>query len=78
LTRLTQLLEVIQASSHDNCSGTTNKTSDEITRKTRNEMRQERTHTWSPGISPELKYLQDLSNRVNPDVIEEIVHLAGL
>jgi hypothetical protein len=28
-------------------------------------MRQARTHTWAPGISPKLKSLQDLSIRVN-------------
>jgi hypothetical protein len=42
------------------------KTSDEITRKVGNEMRQVRTHTWAPGTSPKLKSLQDLSIRVNP------------
>jgi hypothetical protein len=54
------------------------KASDEITGKARNEMRQVRTHTWAPGTSPKLKSLQDLSIRVNPKVIEEVVHLAGL
>jgi hypothetical protein len=54
----------------------TGKTSDEITGKAGNEMRQ--THTWSPGTSPKLKSLQDLSIRVNPKVTEEIMHHADL
>jgi hypothetical protein len=41
-------------------------------------MRQVRTHTWAPYISPKLKSLQDLSIRVNPEVTEEEVHHAGL
>jgi hypothetical protein len=41
-------------------------------------MRQARTHTWAPGISPKLKSLEDLSIRVNPKVTEEVVHHAGL
>jgi hypothetical protein len=41
-------------------------------------MRQARTHTWAPGISPKLKSLQDLSIRVNPEVTEEIMHHAGM
>jgi hypothetical protein len=41
-------------------------------------MRQVRTHTWAPGTSPKLKYLQDLSIRVNPEVTEEVMHHAGL
>jgi hypothetical protein len=56
----------------------TGKTSDEITRKVGNEMRQVRTHTWAPGTSPKLKYLQDLSIMVNPEVTEEVVHHAGM
>jgi hypothetical protein len=56
----------------------TGKTSYEITRKAGNEMRQVRTHTWAPDTSPKLKSLQDLSIRVNPEVIEEVVHHAGL
>jgi hypothetical protein len=72
------LLEAIQASNHDNGGGTTNETSDEITEKTRNEMRQARTHTWAPDISPKLRSLQDLSIRVNPKVTEEVAHHAGL
>jgi hypothetical protein len=36
------------------------------------------THTWVPGTSPKLKSLQDLSIGVNPEVIEEVVHHAGL
>jgi hypothetical protein len=58
--------------------GPTGKTSDEITGKARNEMRQLRTHTWAPGTSPKLKSLQDLSINVNPEVIEEVMHHAGL
>jgi hypothetical protein len=54
------------------------KTSDEITGKARNETRQAWTHTWAPGTSPKLKYLQDLSIRVNPEVTEEVVHHTGL
>jgi hypothetical protein len=54
------------------------KRSDKITGKARNEIRQVRTHTWTPDISSKLKYLQDLSIRVNPKVIEEVVHHAGL
>jgi hypothetical protein len=71
-------LEAIQTSNHENDSGTTNETSDEITGKTGNEMRQARTHTWAPGTSLKLKSLQDLSIKVNPEVIEEVVHCAGL
>jgi hypothetical protein len=56
----------------------TGKTSDEITRKAGNEMRQVRTHTWAPGTSPKLKSLKDLSIRVNPKVTEEVVHHTGL
>jgi hypothetical protein len=54
------------------------KTSDEITQKAGNKMRQVRIHTWEPGTSPKLKSLQDLSIRVNPEVTEEVVHHAGL
>jgi hypothetical protein len=54
------------------------KTSDEITRKAGNEMRQVRTHTWAPGTSPEHKSLEDLSIRVNLEMTEEVVHHAGL
>jgi hypothetical protein len=50
------------------------KTNDKITGKTRNEMRQVRTHTWAPDTFPKLKYLQDLSIRVNPEVTEEVHH----
>jgi hypothetical protein len=56
----------------------TSKTSDKITGKPRNKMRWVRTHTWAPGTSPELKSLQDLSTKVNPEVIEEVIHHAGL
>jgi hypothetical protein len=71
-------LEAIQATDHDNGSGTTNKTSDEITEKTWTKMRQAWTHTWAPGISPKFNYLQDLSIQVNFKVTEEVVHHAGL
>jgi hypothetical protein len=54
------------------------KTSDKITRKVGNEMRQVRTHTWALGTSPKVKSLKDLSIRVNPEVTEEVVHHAGL
>jgi hypothetical protein len=54
------------------------KASDEITKKTGNEMRQVRTHIWAPGTSPKLNSLQDLSIKVNPEVTEEVVHHAGL
>jgi hypothetical protein len=56
----------------------TGKTCDEITGKDGNEMRQVRTHTWAPGTSPELKSLQDLSIKVDPDVTEKVVHHADL
>jgi hypothetical protein len=56
----------------------TGKTSDEITGKAGNEIRQVRTHTWAPDISPKLISLQDLSIRVNPEVTEHAVHHAGL
>jgi hypothetical protein len=56
----------------------TGKTSDEITGKSEIKMKQVRTHTWAPGTSPKLKSLQYLSIRVNPEVIEEVVHHAGL
>jgi hypothetical protein len=71
-------MKAIHTSTHDDSSGTTNKTSDKITGKTGNKMRQARTHTWTPGTSPKLKSLQDLSIRVNPKVTEEVVHYAGL
>jgi hypothetical protein len=54
------------------------KTSDEITRKAGNKMRQVRTHTWALSTSPKFKSLQDLSIRVNPKVTKEVVHHAGL
>jgi hypothetical protein len=41
-------------------------------------MRQVRTHTWAPDTYPKLKYLQDLSISVNPEVTEEVMHHAGL
>jgi hypothetical protein len=62
-------MEAIHTSTDDDSSGTANETSDKITGKTRNEMRQARTHTWAPGTSP---------IRVNPEVIEEVMHHAGL
>jgi hypothetical protein len=54
------------------------KTSDEITRKAENEMIQVWTHTWAPGTSHKLNFLQDLSIRVNSEVTKEVMHLAGL
>jgi hypothetical protein len=54
------------------------KTSDEITGKAGNEMRQVMTHIWAPDTSPKHKSLQDLSIRVNPEVTEKVVHNAGL
>jgi hypothetical protein len=71
-------MEAIHTSTHDDSSSTSNETSDKITGKTRNEMRQARTHTWAPGTSPKLKSLQDLNIRVNPEVIKEVVHHASL
>jgi hypothetical protein len=56
----------------------TDKTSDNITRKAGNEMRQVRTHTWAPDTSPKLKSLQDLSITVNPEVTEKAIHHAGM
>jgi hypothetical protein len=54
----------------------TGKTSDEITGKAGNEMRQ--AHTWTPGTSPKFKSLQDLNIRVNLKVTEDVMHHAGL
>jgi hypothetical protein len=54
------------------------KTSDELTAKAENEMRQVQTYTWAPGTSPKLKSLQDSSIRVIPEVTEDVVHHAGL
>jgi hypothetical protein len=71
-------MEAIYSSNQDNDSGTTNETSDKISRKDGNGMRQVRTHTWALDISTKLKSLQDLIIRVNPEVIEEVVHHAGL
>jgi hypothetical protein len=70
-------MEAIHTSTHDDSSGTTNKTSDKITGKTGNEMRQARTHTWAPDTSPKVKSLQDLDIRVNSDVTEEVIHHAS-
>jgi hypothetical protein len=53
-------------------------TSDEITGKAGNEMRQARTHTWAPSTSPKLKSLQDLRFRVNPKMTKEVMHHADL
>jgi hypothetical protein len=71
-------MEAIHTSTHNDSSGTANETSDKITEKIRNETRQTITHTWTPGTSPKLKSLQDLSIRVNTEVTEEVVHHAGL
>jgi hypothetical protein len=71
-------MEANHTSTHDDSNGTANETSDKITEKTGNEMRQARTHTWAPSTSPKLKSLQDLSIRVNPEVTEEVVHHVGL
>jgi hypothetical protein len=71
-------MEAIHTSTHDDSSGMANETSDKITRKTGNEMRQARTHTWAPGTSPKLKSLQDLSIRVNNEVTEDVMHHAGM
>jgi hypothetical protein len=71
-------MEAINTSTHDDSNGTTNETSDKITRKTKNKMRQARTHTWAPSTSPKIKSLQDLSIRVNPEVTKEVMHHAGL
>jgi hypothetical protein len=71
-------MEAIHTSTHDDNNGTASKTSDKIARKIGIEMRQARTHTWTPNTSPKLKSLQDLSIRVNPKVIEEVMHHAGL
>jgi hypothetical protein len=68
-------MEAIHTSTHDDSSGTANKTSDKITK---NKTRQARTHTWAPDTSPKFKSLQDLSIRVNPEVTEEVVHHADL
>jgi hypothetical protein len=71
-------VEAIHTSTHDDSSSTANETSDKITEKTGNEMRQTRTHTWAPDTSHKLKSLQDLSIRVNPEVTEEVIDHAGL
>jgi hypothetical protein len=71
-------MEAIFTSTNDNSSGTANETSDRITGKTGNEMRQERTHIWPSNTSPKHKSLQDLTIRVNPKVTEEVMHHAGL
>jgi hypothetical protein len=71
-------MEAIHTSTHDGSSGTTNETIDKITRKTGNEIRQAKTHSWTPGTSPKLKSLQDLSIVANLEVTEEVMHHAGL
>jgi hypothetical protein len=71
-------MKAIHTSTHDDSSGTANETSDKITGKTGNEMRQARTHTWAPGTSSKLKSLQDLSIRVNLEVTKEVMHHASL
>jgi hypothetical protein len=71
-------MEAIHTSTHDDNSGTTNETSDKITRKTENETRQARTPTWAPDTSPKLKSLQDLCIKVKPEVTKAVVHHAGL
>jgi hypothetical protein len=71
-------MEAIHTITHDDRSGTANETSDKITRKIGNEMRQARTHTYAPGTSSKLKSLQDLSIRVNAEVTKEVMHHAGL
>jgi hypothetical protein len=63
---------------HTGNHGNDGKTSDEITRKAGNKMRQVRTHTWACGTSSKLKSLQDFSIRVNPEVTEEVMHYAGM
>jgi hypothetical protein len=71
-------MEAIHISTHDDSSSTANETRDNITGKTRNKTRQERTHIWAPDTSPKFKSLQDLSISVNPKVTEEVVHHVGL
>jgi hypothetical protein len=71
-------MEAIYTSTADDSTGTANETSDKITGKIGNEMRQTRTHIWAPNTSPKLKSLQDLSIRVNPEVTEEVMHHVGL
>jgi hypothetical protein len=68
-------MAAIHTITHDDSSGTANKTSDKITGKTGNETRQARTHTWAP---PKLKSLQHLNIMVKPEVTEEVMHHAGL
>jgi hypothetical protein len=71
-------MEAIHTSTHDDSNSIANETSDKITRKTGNEMRQAKTHTWAPGTSPKVKSLQDPSIMVNPEVTEELMHHAGM
>jgi hypothetical protein len=67
-------VEAIHTSTHGDNNGTANKTCEKITGKTRNETRQARTHTWSPGTSPKVKSLQDLIINVNPEVTKKVMH----
>jgi dihydrodipicolinate reductase len=71
-------MEAIHTNTHDNSSGTANETSDKITEKIGNKMRQARTHTRAPDISPKLKSFQVLTIRVNPKVTEVVVNHVGL
>jgi hypothetical protein len=71
-------MEAIHIRTHGDISGTANETSDKITGKTGNKMRQARTHTWASDTSPKLKSLQDLSIEVNLEVTKEVMHHAGL
>jgi hypothetical protein len=71
-------MEAIHTSTHDDSNSIANETSDKITRKTGNEMRQAKTHTWASGTSPKVKSLQDPSIMVNPEVTEELMHHAGM
>jgi hypothetical protein len=71
-------MEATYSSTHDDNSGTANEISDKIIGKIGNETRQARTHTWAPDTSPKLKFFQDLSIGVNPEVTEEVVHHASL
>jgi hypothetical protein len=71
-------MEAFHTSIHDDNNGMANETSDKITGKTENEMRQASTHNWVPGTSPNLKSLQDLSIKVNPKVTEEVMYHASL
>jgi hypothetical protein len=71
-------MEAIHTSTQDDSNGTASETSDKIIGKIGNGTRQARNHTWAPDTSLKLKFLHDLSNRVNPEVTEEVVHHDGL